>query len=52
MLKYNSVYFLAICANFPCKIEKFELEDAGVGILRLGFYFQGSHQHILQGNCS
>ena len=33
MLKNNSVYFLAICANFPCKIEKFELEVVGVGIL-------------------
>ena len=26
MLKNNSVYFLAICAKFPNKIEKFELE--------------------------
>ena len=24
-LKNNSFYFLAIFANFPCKIEKFEL---------------------------
>ena len=25
----NSAYFLAICTNFPCKIEKFELEVVG-----------------------
>ena len=42
-----SVYFLAICANFPCKFEKFELEVVGVGILGTGFCFQGSHEHIL-----
>ena len=41
--KNNSVYFLAICANFPCKIEKFEVEVVGVGILGTGFCFQGSH---------
>ena len=41
MLKNNRVYFLAICANFPCKIEKFELEVVGVGILGTGFCFQG-----------
>ena len=29
--KNNSAYFLTICANFPCKIEKFELEVVGVG---------------------
>ena len=43
----KKVYFLAICANFPCKIEKFQLGVAGVGILRVGFCFQDSHQHIL-----
>ena len=47
MLKNNNVYFLAICVNFPCKIEKFELEVVGVGILGTGFCFQGSHEHIL-----
>ena len=31
------------CANFPCKIEKFELKVVGVGILGKGFCFQGSH---------
>ena len=36
-VKNISVYFLAICANFLCKIEKFELEVAGVGILETGF---------------
>ena len=30
-------YFLAICANFPCKIEEFELEVVGVGILGTEF---------------
>ena len=39
----NSVHFLAICVNFPCKIEKFELEVVGVGILRVGYCFHGSH---------
>ena len=41
-VKKNSVYFLAICAKFPCKIEKFELEVASVTILG-GFCLQGSH---------
>ena len=31
--KNNNVYFLAICVNFPCKIEKFELEVVGMGNL-------------------
>ena len=31
MLKNDSVYFLAIFANFPFKIEKFLLEVVGVG---------------------
>ena len=31
--KNNIVYFLAICANFPCKIEKVELEVVSMGIL-------------------
>ena len=38
-----SVYVLGICANFPCKIEKFELEVVGVAILGTGFCFQGNH---------
>ena len=42
-VKKISVYFLAICADFPCKTEKFELEVAGVGILGTGFCVQGSH---------
>ena len=46
-VKNISVYFLAICANFPCKIEKFELEVVGVGILGTGLCFQGSHEHML-----
>ena len=41
-VKKISVYFLAICANFPCKTEKFELENIGAGILGTGFCFQGS----------
>ena len=41
--KKMSVYFLGICTNFPCKIEKFELEVVGVCILGTGFCFQGSH---------
>ena len=42
MLKI-SVYVLAICVNFPCKIVKFELEVVGMGSLGTGFCFQGSH---------
>ena len=42
-VKKISVYFLAISANFPCKIENFELLVVGVGILGTGFCFQGSH---------
>ena len=42
-IKKSSVYFLAICANFLCKVEKFELEVVGVGILGTGISFQGSH---------
>ena len=38
-----SVYFLAICAKFPCQIEKSELEVVSVGILGAGFSFQGNH---------
>ena len=30
---------LLICANFPCKTEKFELEVVGLGILGTGFCF-------------
>ena len=41
--KNNSVYFLAICVNFPCKVEKVELEVVGVDILGTRFCFQGSH---------
>ena len=29
-VKKISAYILAICANFPCKIETFELEVVGV----------------------
>ena len=36
-VKKITVYFLAICANFPCKIEKFQLEVVGVGILDFAF---------------
>ena len=34
MLKNNSFYFLAIFANFPCKIEKFELKSCRCGHFR------------------
>ena len=40
MFKNISIYFLAICVNFPCKIEKFELEVVGIGILATGFAFR------------
>ena len=30
--KKISFYFLAICANFPCTIEKYELEALGVNL--------------------
>ena len=40
--KEQCLYFLATCAKFPCKTEKFELEVVGVGILG-GFCIQGSH---------
>ena len=43
MLKNNMAYFVTICANFPCKIEKFELEVVGVGILGTRSCCQGSH---------
>ena len=46
-VKDITVYFLAIYANFPCEIVKFELEVVGVGILGTLFYFQGSHEHII-----
>ena len=46
-VKKNGAYLLAICANFPIKFEKFELEFAGVGILGTGFCFQGSQKHTL-----
>ena len=36
-VKNNSVYLLAICVNFPCKIEKFEFEVVGMGILGTDF---------------
>ena len=49
-VKNNSVSFLAICVNFPCKIETFELEVVVLGIFRTGFCFQGSQLHIYQGN--
>ena len=42
-VKKISAYFLAICANFPCTIEKFELEVVGVGILGTVFCFLGNY---------
>ena len=42
-VKKISVYFLAICASFPCKTEKFALEIIGMDILGTGVCFQGSH---------
>ena len=42
-VKKITVYFLAVCANFSCKIKKFELEVVGLGILGIGFCFKGSH---------
>ena len=42
-VKNSSVYFLAIWVNFPSKIEKFELEVVGMGILGIRFCFNGSH---------
>ena len=33
-VKKISVYFLVICANFPCKIQKFELESCRCGYFR------------------
>ena len=41
-VKKISVYFLAICANFPCRIKKLELKVGNVGILGTGFCSQGS----------
>ena len=43
MFKKKTVYFLAVCVNLPCKIEKVELEGVGMDILWTGFCFQGSH---------
>ena len=37
--KNKSVYFSAICANLPCKIDNFELEVVGVDILGSGYCF-------------
>ena len=42
-VKKISAYFLAICANFPCEIEKFELEVVGFGILGTVFCFLGNY---------
>ena len=42
-VKKVSVYFVAIRANSPCKIETFELEVVGGGILGKGFCSQGSY---------
>ena len=42
MFKKISVYFLAICANFPCKTKKFEFEVVGVLILRTRFAFRAA----------
>ena len=35
----NNSMFLLICANFPRKTRKFELEVAGLGVLATGFCF-------------
>ena len=43
ILRKIAVLFLAICAKFPCKIERSELEVVSVGIFGAGFCFQGSH---------
>ena len=37
--KNNSVWFLAICVNYSCKIEKFEVEVVGIGVLGTRFGF-------------
>ena len=52
-IKKIFVYYLAICINLPSKIEKFESEVVGVGVLGTGVSYQGS-QIIgkLWGNCS
>ena len=47
MLKNKSIYFSAICVNFPCEIEKFESEVVVLDILGTGFCFQGNHWHII-----
>ena len=39
----KKIVFLAICANFSRKIEKFELEVVCMGVLGTGFCFQASH---------
>ena len=39
MLKKISVWFLAICVNYSCKIEKFEVEVVGIGVLGTRFGF-------------
>ena len=41
-IKKINVNFLAMCAKFKCKIEKFELEVVGESILWTGFCFQCS----------
>ena len=41
-VKNISVYFLPICINFPCKIEKFKLEVVHVGILGWDFAFRAA----------
>ena len=49
-----SVYFLAMCANLPCKIEKFGLEALGVGILGTGFFFNSKQPltYLIEENSS
>ena len=49
-----SAYFLAMCANLPCKIEKFELEAVGVGILGTGFFFNSKQPltYLIEENSS
>ena len=42
-VKKNKCLLFSDLHQLPCKIEKFELEVVGVGILGTGFCFQGSH---------
>ena len=48
-VKKISVYFLVICANFLCKIEKFELESGRCGYFRDRVLLSGHPLTYLQG---